>query len=286
MTSCCLIISAYNQARQIRLVFESILEQTMMPDEILIADDGSSDELPDVVAYFARRLGGTRVSHLFQEDRGFRKTIIVNRAFRESTSEYLICLDGDMILHRRFVENHLRYRSRGRVLCGYRGVKLGREHTEALLTGRRKFNPSVLDIVAGAVRGELTHPIRGFELRSPWLRRWLIPARGGEWPTPTYLGGGNFSIHRGELVRVNGYDETILTYSFEDFELGVRLQRAGLRLVNVTSCCITYHLWHPQPVKRISPELRARIRRRGAAQCRSGIFQLDAGTAASDFLAE
>jgi glycosyltransferase involved in cell wall biosynthesis len=280
--SCSLIISAYNQAAQMRLVLDSVLAQTVAPGELIVADDGSSDDLPEVIAAFRRRAGGLPILLLSQPDRGFRKHVIVNEAIRRTRSGYVIAVDGDMVLHRRFVENHLRYRDPRRVLCGYRGVKLGRAFTDDLLTGRRRLDDSFCGLLRHLARGDLEHAIRGVELHRTLVRRLLLPRRLGEWPTAEYLSGGNFSVDVDGLIAVNGYDETIGAYGYEDWELGVRLQRSGLHFANVSSSCITYHLWHPSS-PRVHPRVKHRVRALTSLRCRYGLQALTEGSTVDDF---
>ena len=109
MPKCSLIVNVYNQAKQLDVLLESALKQTNQNFEIIIADDGSSDETEAVVKKWNSKLDIRRVWH---EDRGFYRTIILNSAAKLTTSDYLIFVDGDMILHHRFIEMHLKYSRR------------------------------------------------------------------------------------------------------------------------------------------------------------------------------
>lgn len=277
-----LIISAYNQAAQLGHVLASISRQTVFPDEIIVADDGSSDDTAAVLASFGSAHGSPPLRHVWQEHRGFGKATIQNAAIRISGGELLIFADGDMVLHPRFVEHHVRYRAARRICCGYRGVKLGERYTADLLAGRRRFDGGVLALYRAAWAGDLEHPIRGVVLHREWLRRLVIPVEPSEWPRPTYLSGGNFSVDREGIERVNGFDETIDRYGYEDFELGVRLQRIGYEFFNVSSRCITYHLWH-QRSKRVDPGVKRAIRSGTATECRVGLRTLAHGTTMRDY---
>ena len=118
-----LIIAVYNQARNLELILETVKQQTCKDIEIVIADDGSSDRTVDVLENFRASRTGIPLSFVTQEDKGFRKTMILNKAIKLAKTDYLVFIDGDMLLDSRFVELHLRYRQKNHVLCGHRGVK-------------------------------------------------------------------------------------------------------------------------------------------------------------------
>jgi len=94
-----LLISTYNWPRALELCLRSALDQTRLPEEILIADDGSTDETKTVIDEL-RKISKVPVHHFWHEDKGFRKTIILNEAIRQSRSEYIIQTDGDILLQR------------------------------------------------------------------------------------------------------------------------------------------------------------------------------------------
>ena len=74
-----LIISTYNWPRALYLCLDSVMQQSVLPDEILIADDGSGMETRDVVRHF-ERISPVPVRHIWHEDRGFRVAAIRNKA--------------------------------------------------------------------------------------------------------------------------------------------------------------------------------------------------------------
>ena len=52
------IVANYNYGQFLAEALDSVLDQSVPPDEILIADDASSDISPEVIAYFERRSPG------------------------------------------------------------------------------------------------------------------------------------------------------------------------------------------------------------------------------------
>ena len=276
-TSCTLIICIYNQAPQLRRVLETIATQSVSGFDIVIADDGSSDNAESVINTYRDRHPGVAVTHLWHEDAGFYKTIILNKAFKAAGSDYLIVIDGDMLLHRQFIENHLRYARRDRVLCGFRGVKLGKEITRELVAGERPFNQKLPVLLWQTLRGRIEEGTRGAVIHNPWLRR-LFARRSNR------LAGCNFSIYRDNIFRVNGMDESILVYGFEDFELGHRLTLSGVQITDVTRACNTYHLHHLKRSSGDIGKIKQNILNSTAQQCKYGLQTLASGSTLGDFM--
>jgi len=69
--------------------------------------------------------------HVWHEDQGFRKTIIATKPVAAARADYLVFVDGDCILHRKFLESHFRHRARGCCACR-QAVTLDRHITEKL----------------------------------------------------------------------------------------------------------------------------------------------------------
>ena len=97
-----LIIATYNWPEALELVFLSLLNQSVSPDEIIIADDGSARETKQLVENYAQKFNA-KIKHIWQEDDGFRKTKILNKSFLKAKSEYIIQIDGDIIIHNEFI---------------------------------------------------------------------------------------------------------------------------------------------------------------------------------------
>lgn len=276
-TSCTLIISIYNQATQLRRVLETVATQSITDFDIIIADDGSVDNAEAVINDFSNDHPGFKLTHLWHEDSGFCKTIILNKAFKAARGDYIIVIDGDMLLHPRFIENHLRYARKDRVLCGFRGVKLGREITRALLDGEQPLSQNPLRLIWQTLSGKVKEGSRGIVIHNRWLRR-LIARRSKR------LAGCNFSTYRENLFAVNGMDETILTYGFEDFELGHRLTLSGVQISDVSRLCNTCHLHHPKRSSGDIRDIKQRILNSTAVQCRYGLQILASGSSIEDFM--
>jgi len=275
--SCTLIISIYNQAAQLNRVLETVATQSTTDFDIVIADDGSADNVEAVINDFNKDHPDFKLTHLWHEDGGFFKTIILNKAFKAASGDYIIVIDGDMLLHHRFIENHLRYARKDRVLCGFRGVKLGAEITREIIDGKQMLGQNPLRLFWQSLRGTVEEGTRGIVVHNRWLRS-LIARRSKR------LAGCNFSTYRDNLIRVNGMDESILVYGFEDFELGHRLVLNGIRITDVSRCCNTYHLHHLKRASGDIGDIKQNILNSTAMQCQYGLQTLASGSSIADFM--
>lgn len=268
-----LIIAVYNQARNLELILETVKLQTCQEIEIIIADDGSGDRTPDVVESFRTAQPGLPLSFVTQEDMGFRKTVILNKAIKLANTDYLIFIDGDMLLEKHFVQLHLHYRRQNHVLCGHRGVKLTESYTGKLLEGKKMFSTEPLNLIVQKFKGNLSHPLRGLIIKNPLLRRFAVHNRKN-------LSGCNFSLYRQAIEKVNGFNEDILEHGYNDYELGCRLVMAGYKIIDVSKLCNTYHLYHPTR-KTGSEEIREKIKKSSEsndAYCINGLKKPDEET--------
>lgn len=272
-----LIISIYNQSKQLKAVLDTVANQTNKSFELIVADDGSTDNPEPIVNAFVAGHPDFKVKYISQGDDGFRKTILLNKAFKLAEGNYFILIDGDMLLHPKFIENHLRYSRPDKILCGYRGVKLGKDITETILNHDITLNVNPVVLFYNSLLGKIEHASRGIEIHIPWLRKLLHR-------NSPRLSGCNFSVYKDKVFNVNGMDESILLYGFEDYELGHRLHLSGVQVSDVSRCCITYHLNHPKISKfSVKGELK-KIRASKEIKCKNGLVKLEQGSCLQDFL--
>lgn len=114
-----LIISTYNSPKALDLCLMSVLRQSILPDEIVIADDGSGKETQIIVEEF-KKLSPVPVIHVWHEDNGFRLTVIRNKAIARANMDYVIQIDGDIILNKYFIKDHKRFARRNSFVSGSR----------------------------------------------------------------------------------------------------------------------------------------------------------------------
>lgn len=250
-----LLISTYNWPEALACVLESVRRQRRMPDEVLIADDGSGEATRETVRRYAALLP-CPLRHVWHEDDGFRLAAIRNKAIAAATGDYIVQVDGDCILDRHFVADHGTMAEPGYFVCGSRTLV-----SEARTAEVTKACRPALHVWSRGIRA------RENGLRMSWLSRLLRDRQGR-------IRGCNMAFWRDDLVRVNGYDESFTGWGNEDLELAVRLQNAGVKRRTLKFGGILYHLWHPfapRDRQRATKEIVDRCRAERRTRCERGV---------------
>ncbi len=224
------IVSTYNRPFYLERVIEGYLRQSLPPSEIIVADDGSTDETALKIESL-QASSQIEIRHVWHEDRGFRLAAIRNKAAAASKGEYLIFCDDDSIPSQRLVEDHLRHAERGFFIQGHR-VLLGEKISESFRAGDESL-PRLLQL---AIAGQAGNMINALRLPLPLIRK-SDSLRG--------IRGCNMSFFRTDLFQVNGFNEDFEGWGKEDSELVVRLYKLGVRRKDLKfrGCC--FHLFHP-----------------------------------------
>jgi glycosyltransferase involved in cell wall biosynthesis len=266
------IITTYNQPAWLQKVLWGYSGQSTSAFDIVIADDGSGAETRLVIEQ-ARAEFGDRLSHVWQEDRGFRKCEILNRAIVSSSADYLIFTDGDCIPGRQFVQRHIELAEPAHFLSG--GVVwLERELSEAI---------SRDDVLQGRVEDVRWLKQRGWRGGRRRLRlvrhQGLAALLDALTPTGATFNGHNASVWRDALIAVNGFDAE-MGYGGLDRALGERLRNFGLQGKQVRHRAVCFHLDHDRPyrkpeVLRRNREIRNRIRSSRETRAHCGIAELN-----------
>jgi glycosyltransferase involved in cell wall biosynthesis len=224
-----LIVTTYEWPAALDLTLKSIARQSQAPGEVIVADDGSAPETARVVDRW-RACIRAPVTHLWQPHEGFRLARSRNRAIAAATGNYLIIVDGDMVLHRHFVADHL---NAARSNSFIQGVRL---LTNAV-TAERMLREGCMDLsfFSRGIRR------RRHAVRSLPLSRMLFWQKVGQ----EAIRGCNQAYWKSDLARVNGFNEAFVGWGREDNEIAARLYNIGVRRRNLKFQALAIHLHHP-----------------------------------------
>jgi glycosyltransferase involved in cell wall biosynthesis len=223
-----LIISTYNRPEALAKVLAGVALQMRLPTEILIADDGSTESTRILIEQWKGK-ARVPVNHVWHQDEGFRKTIILNKAINASRGEYVVFLDGDCVPHSRFIGDHEILAERGFWVQGRRCF-VKSEYVD-------QFDPSTTLAWQWLLLGRITGAFKAIRLPSPIVRRGT-EQRG--------IIGCNMAMWREDLVAVNGFDEGYTGWGIgEDSDICSRLYHLGRPRKFVYGHAIIYHLNHP-----------------------------------------
>jgi len=240
-----LIITTYNSEDWLQKVLVGYSIQTEQDFEVVIADDGSNEKTKEVIDSF-KNVFKYPIIHVWQEDQGFQKCKILNKAILKTTTDYLLFTDGDCIPRKDFVEVHLKNKEEGYFLSGGY-FKLPMTISEAI-TAEDIQNQNCFQITWLKKQGlkmsfkltKLTHSklFAGF-------MNWLTP-------TKRSWNGHNSSGFKKDILAVNGFNHQ-MKYGGLDRELGERLFNLGLLSKQIRYSAICLHLDHKRGYS--SPEI-------------------------------
>ena len=277
-----LAITTHARADALALVLACVGAQSRRPDELIVAEDGDDAATAEAVARHAaasaaahgRTAPGLR--HLRQPHLGFRVARLRNLAIAAATGDHIVFVDGDMLLHPRFLEDHVRCARRGRWTQGVR-VPLDAATTRTLLEGgeaARGTDDGAVRSGAPALPGPAARGRFGLRRAALWHAPRLQRALRGPGAMLLAVKSCNQGFWRDDLLRVNGFDERFEGWGPEDKELCARLGHAGVRRQALLGGGIACHLHHP-PAPRdrraLNGALLAATRAARATRCERGV---------------
>jgi len=197
------IICTYNRASLLKQVLESLLTQTLKPDEyeIIIIDDGSSDNTREIVKSFSKKLP---IKYFYQNNAGLASA--KNHGIYASRGSMLFFMDDDDKATPTLLEEHV-------------------------LSHRKypKHNYAVLNFTGWAPDNFVT-PLMNFVTEVGCFLFSYCYIKHGDILDYTYFWGGRTSCKRSFLIE-HGVHNPIFRFGCEDIELGHRLSKFGLKVV-------------------------------------------------------
>lgn len=229
-----LIIATYNWHEALNLVLKSVLLQSKFPDEIIIADDGSDLKTSTLIKSYIDKFS-IPLTHMWHEDKGFRKSIILNKAIAKAKGDYIIQIDGDCIIHKHFIKDHITKSQQNCYLYGSR-VNIQKNQLDTLYK-YKKIN---------------FHPLsKGIKKRGRALRLTTIS---NLYKPHSFLSnkyrGCNTSFFKKDFILINGYNEHFIGWGKEDSELALRFHNIGIQAKRLKHAGILYHIWHIESSKK------------------------------------
>ncbi len=260
-----LIVTTYNWPEALNKVLESIERQSHLPREVIIADDGSGQETAEVVAYWQQKLS-IPVIHSWQEDEGYRLSASRNKAIARANGDYLVMIDGDMVLDRHFIRDHTRTAQPGYFIQGWR-VRLNEQGNFHV------FEHGVIPHCR--MKGILDLKNRCYGLRLPVLRSL-------SYGSPTSISGTkgcNMAFWKQDVVAINGFNEDFVGWGKEDNEFATRMINRGIRRKRLRFSAVAFHLYHdesPRNMVACNHEILMRTKHHRLAFCHNGLSRYQA----------
>ena len=229
-----LIVTTYNRPDALLLVLQSIEHQTLQPDEIIIADDGSDNNTNKLISNFDNN-SNLSIFHSFQDDFGFRAAQSRNKAIALAKFDYIVLIDGDMILHPEFINDHVKNAKSSFFIQGSRALLTEYKTNEVINSNQIKLN-----FFANGIKNRLN------SFHSKFLSNLFSNKK-------NHLKGiktCNMSFYRKDAISVNGFNNKFIGWGREDSEFIVRMMNKGINRNTLKFSAVQYHLWHNESNKK------------------------------------
>jgi poly-beta-1,6 N-acetyl-D-glucosamine synthase len=193
-----IIVPAFNEGAMIHAVLESLLAIDYPSFEVLVIDDGSSDDTFLRALPFQRRRPEVECRVLAKPNGG--KFDALNHGIAQARGEIVVCIDGDSILHRDALK---------RCVAHFSDPRIGAVAGNVRVANRISFwsGLQALEYIAGY----------GLNKRAQSFARAV-----------TVVPGPLGAFRKSALSAVNGYEGDTFA---EDFDLTVKLLAAGWHIV-------------------------------------------------------
>lgn len=237
--TCSLIITTYNQKERLALVLDSVKKLNPLPDEVLIADDGSKEDTAKLIQKYQKDFP-CNLKHIWQEDDGFRLSKIRNKAIKQAFGEYIIIIDGDMILDTNFIKDHLNFSCKKVFLQGSRIILNEKESKEILDTkniflafSNKNFKNHRLTLLAKLI-------YKNSKITSNFYKKKNL-IKG--------IRGCNMSFYKNDFEAINGFNENFIGWGREDSEFVARFLFNNGIFKRLKFNALAYHIYHEENSK-------------------------------------
>jgi glycosyltransferase involved in cell wall biosynthesis len=223
-----LIITTFNWKEALELSVLSVWKQTHLPDEIIIADDGSDSDTRQLIESL-QQISPMPIVHSWQQNKGFRASRSRNKALSIAQGDYIILIDGDIIIEKNFIADHLEAARIDSFIQGSR-VLLNAASTQKGLDKKELwpcFTDPGVENRKNCIRSKLLSKLFSFSSKR--------------------LSGiktCNFAFWREHAEIVNGFNEDFIGWGREDSEFTARLLHSGIKRQNLKFKAVAYHLYH------------------------------------------
>lgn len=266
-----IIVSVYNDTIALELIMDSLLKQTSQTFDVIVSQDGDDRCISDCLKNI--ETSELNITHLTQQDIGFRKNIALNRAIGVAETDHLVFIDGDCILHPGFMRAHQCHAGEG-IACTGRRLELGEKFSQGLREHRRSTH---------TLTNRFTYILNSIALSSDGAKNlesglFSKTLQRLNHDKEIRLLGCNFSCDKRDLIKLNGFNQDYLSPGIgEDSDIDWRLVKAGVEIKNVKFSAIQYHLYHPRryDVSDQNRELFEATKRSSSFVCNNGIERLD-----------
>lgn len=235
------IVTLYNRLEYARNMIRSLLYQTKMIDELIFADDGSKDDVFNIISDLMEKCPFS-IKHVYQEDIGFRLSRSRNNGAKEAIGDFLIFLDQDVFLPEDFIEKLYNNKKKKRILSSRAILSLEEQKNEIQTILNFSKNINYKEIYEKVITKDQDKKIRKFlnkDILYKWLYKFKLRSRGAK------IVGLIFALYKEDYIAINGFDDKYKGWGEEDDDFGNRFFKYGGETYPVTYKYYPIHMFHP-----------------------------------------
>jgi len=236
MKNVSVIIPVYNRFDFLRRALLCLMHQSYIVDEVVITDDGSSEDIPGLLKKWPIAFP-FQLKYVRQEDRGFRLSKSRNNGVRVSSGDWLIFLDQDIIYTKNFIKTFIDYAAPNKFLVSW-PVRL-KSHQLAILTDEMILRGDYDALITAEQHRRVKKQFQK-DMFYVWCKKLRVRDIGPK------LRSGLFAVSRENYFHVNGFDEKYQGWGNEDDDMGRRFHAAGIAGKNPFLQEFPLHMWHEQ----------------------------------------
>lgn len=247
-----IVIPTYNQAPRLRLMLQSLDEvrPSFTGLEILVVNDGSTDETIEVLRDWSGKFGPAYHRSVLHIPRGGR-SVARNTGARASRGDLLVFLDSDILADHNLLETHASFqRKSGACVRGTIFSLPWLRHFNDLAADAERWPGLRNRVVKLGIGDKVLSEVEGFGRLSRFekdIHRLFAEkpeSASGRWVGCT---AANLSIPRALFERLGGFDQKMgLKWGAEDLELGFRSEKLGISIRHAKDA-VVYHMNHAAP---------------------------------------
>jgi glycosyltransferase involved in cell wall biosynthesis len=238
------IIPTYNRSEILEYTLSSLTAQDF-PNreyEVIVIDDGSSDNTREVVNLFKNEMN---IVYYFQEDKGFRVALARNEGIKRAKGDVLVFIDTGIVVGSTFVREHYSAHfgnTSGKSRCidenyAVIGYVYGFNHENK----EGDVTPEYIDF---SRPNQMIQNLKVTDCYSD-MREFVYRGFGGDFsiiPAPwTLFYTNNISVKKNVMLDAGCFDESFITWGVEDIECGYRLFENNVKFKLSREACAVHY---------------------------------------------
>ena len=232
-----LIVTLYNRLEYARNMILALQQQTKQIDELIFADDGSSEDVYEYIKDLLQECK-FKIKYVYQQDIGFRLAASRNNGARAAENEYLIFLDQDVIFDKDFIKLIYESRKKKRMIFSEALGSSDEEKQRIQKIINEKYDyEAIYGIMPEEKKLEQDSFVKKEKLYNI-LYKLKLRTRGAK------IVGLIFSLYKEDYIAINGFDENYVGWGHEDDDFGNRFFKYGGETYSFKFERYPIHMYH------------------------------------------